>query len=187
VHAPVGNNTRLLEELDNDVKKSSDLPTTGIPGLIPLNGNGARLDLYIQVPTKEQWTVYDTRSKIQKLCNAFYMRHKCEKDSCKFDHKPLEPDAYYCLQYLLKEWPCKKGGRCRRLDCISGHVCQKKGCQGSALGCKLKPDLHRVDCKVAEWVKPVVEHENENDDWSNISSDTHSVDAASVPALIDFQ
>lgn len=56
------------------------------------------------------------------------------------------------LEYVLKCNPCPKKGNCRASDCYYGHICQKDGCQGQMKGCRMKPDLHSVDPKMASMV-----------------------------------
>ncbi|KAF1956889.1 hypothetical protein CC80DRAFT_592916 [Byssothecium circinans] len=157
-------NAKLLKELDSNIhlEKTIQLPIMGNPGRIPVNANNERLDLYMRPPTKAQWYKYESRYKSKKLCNDFYLRHACAKNPCDFDHSPLEPDVYDCLKYVVKERPCKKKDECRVLGCLWSHVCQRVSCDGK--GCKLPHSMHKMDQKVAEWVKPDAEQDEEEDD-----------------------
>jgi len=106
-------------------------------------------------PTEIEWAIYQNRAKAKKLCNAHYLRDCCDNAYCELDHEPLPPAGHYCLEFINKELPCKKEGRCRLLDCQKGHICQRPGCSTSrSNGCMMPDRAHEVDRKVTQWVKP---------------------------------
>ncbi|KAF1967122.1 hypothetical protein BU23DRAFT_543336 [Bimuria novae-zelandiae CBS 107.79] len=153
-HPAMEINAKLLGQPDEVTRRSSTLPIINQNGLIPINGNNERLDLHMRPPTAEQWKVWHARIAIKKPCNDFNIRRACSKANCSYDHVFIEPDASYCMQYLLKETPCEEGSKCRVLECFKGHVCQKDGCEGNLSGCKFARKVHAVDLHVANWVKP---------------------------------
>jgi hypothetical protein len=134
---------------------ASPLPTQLIAGLIPINANGQRLDTQRSAPTPAQWAKFETRQKTKKACTDFSLRKLCNRLVCEYSHDPLDSDEYYVLQYIRHEFPCSKKGKCRRLDCYDGHVCQKDSCaNGKAKFCKMTPEMHNMDRGLADWVKP---------------------------------
>lgn len=124
---------------------SNILPNLPVPGFIPLNKNDERLDIFIPPPTPESWIIYNARFHRQKPCNDYFLQGSCIKPNCPYDHTPLEPQARYCLEYVLKCSPCPRRGACRLSSCFYGHICQKEGCMGQMKGCKMKADQHHVD------------------------------------------
>ncbi|KAH7068710.1 hypothetical protein FB567DRAFT_555309 [Paraphoma chrysanthemicola] len=131
------------------------LPTEARPGLIPINSNGHRLDIYVACPSEAQYKLYHARIRDQKLCSPFHLQGSCTGRVCNFDHSPADPDTVACLRFQVADWPCKEEGECRRADCYYGHVCQKSKCSGGKVAtCKFKGSGHNVDCKVAEWIRP---------------------------------
>jgi hypothetical protein len=97
---------------------------------------------------------------------------------CKLNHSVLDVDEDYYLRYVRREHSCVEKGRCRRLDCLDGHVCQREAC---AKGVHKSPCslMHRVDYAVAKWVKP---------DDGEFGSDMSSPDESKIPEfnLIDL-
>jgi hypothetical protein len=152
---------------------SSSLPRTLPPGFIPLNKDMHRLDTYIRPPTEKEWAIYHARVQNQKLCthlsnesmyiiptltmypvstgNSFHLQGVCNS-FCPFDHRELEPESRYVLEYVLKCSTCPQKGTCRKSDCIYGHLCQQDGCQGQMKGCRMKAELHAIDPKLASIV-----------------------------------
>jgi hypothetical protein len=123
--------------------------------LVPINAVGQRLDTYMTPPTDTQWRKFEARNKMKKLCTDYHLGHSCQREICKFDHGQVDVDEYYCLRFVRHESPCAKRGRCRRLDCYDGHVCQKYACaKGRAKSCKMVAEMHNMVCEVTHWVKP---------------------------------
>lgn len=134
---------------------ASQLPTRAIPGRIPVNAVGHRLDIYIPPPTQAQWDLYSARKNKKKLCSAFHLGHGCDMPStCHYDHTPISYDVYYCLKYILKGYTCNYKGECYREDCSYGHVCQKEKCvRGGPRGCRFGRAVHDMDMQVSHWVE----------------------------------
>lgn len=133
---------------------STNLPTEGRPGLIPVNASGHRLDIYFPAPNDTQWAEYTKRLKHKKPCNAFHIRKSCVTPNCVFDHTPLSAATLLCLKYFLLKLPCKRKGNCRRVDCYNGHLCQRRLCPGTrAKGCQFQDRSHGVDMEVVRWVE----------------------------------
>jgi hypothetical protein len=144
---------------------SSVLPTHPVPGFIPLNKDKQRLDIFIPPPTQEAWVVYNARFHRQKPCNDHFLQGLCSKLNCPYDHSPLEPQAQYCLEYVVKCSPCPRRGACRSAGCFYGHICQKNECTGQMKGCRMKAEQHNIDPILASMV-PVEEEMLEHDELS---------------------
>ncbi|KAF2116207.1 hypothetical protein BDV96DRAFT_573557 [Lophiotrema nucula] len=147
---------------------SALLPTSVVPGFLPLNKDGHRLDVYMQPPTQDEWVVYNARFRRQKPCNNWHLQRSCTTFHCPYDHSDLEPEARRALEYVLKCSPCPNKGACRASDCFYGHLCQKDDCVGQAKGCRMKADLHNVDPKLASMVPAedeMVHNGGYNDDF----------------------
>lgn len=132
-----------------------------IPGHIPLNIDGQRIDIVMFSPTTSQWNQWKQhdanaqKHQSSRIYYNFHLRSSCKDATCGFDHSYISPGVHYCLRYLVKVLPCKQHGGCRRLGCLKGHICQKKACiAGEARTCKFDDDRHNMDLRVAKWVKP---------------------------------
>jgi len=142
----------------NRSKISSVLPTSLIPGFIPVNKSLKRLDPYMPNPSQQEWKKYNTLFHQSKPCNALHLQGVCTTFPCPFDHSPLDASTKRVLEYVVKCNPCPQKGECRKDDCIYGHVCQKDGCttqSGQGIkGCRFKADLHYgvEDCKLGSLV-----------------------------------
>ena len=169
---------------------ASPLPTSVIPERIPINAVGHRLDTYNIAPTGAQWSLYKARNSKKKLCSAFYLAHACPMPgSCHYDHTPISSDVYHCLQYMLKEYPCRKKGGCRRLDCFAGHICQRRACaQGKSAVCKFKYEVHCMDMKLANWVEPETDKSKSEERRDEKQSSKGSTQSCNTPTglLIDL-
>jgi hypothetical protein len=135
------------------------LPTAVVPGFIPLNKDGNRLDVHLRAPTTEEWKAYNTRFANSKPCNAFHLLRSCTTFACPYDHDPVDADVKEVLKYVLRGNPCPRKGKCRRSECVLGHVCQKEGRWGQGQGtggkgCRIKPECHykEEECKVGSLV-----------------------------------
>ncbi|KAF2130287.1 hypothetical protein P153DRAFT_313993 [Dothidotthia symphoricarpi CBS 119687] len=134
---------------------ATHLPRQGITGKIPINAAAERLDLYMKAPTSAQWAAYEERMYTKKPCNAYHLHDACDRNPCPDDHAPVSPDVYYCLQYVLRGFPCEKGGRCRLLLCYSGHVCQSDECVPMKHDeCTMPASMHDMDLTLVDWVQP---------------------------------
>lgn len=126
-------------------------------GMIPVNDANQRLDYYISPPSRSQLGRYHARYKNKKLCNAFHLDGGCQHADCEFDHRPVDRDLQHVLHFASRFRRCNrnKSGKCRRLDCNRGHVCQKPKClaAGSRMGrCLITEELHGIDFKLHMWV-----------------------------------
>lgn len=153
---------------------SSSLPTSVVPGFIPLNKDGQRIDAFIRPPTQDEWATYQARFRRQKPCNSHHLQGVCTQFNCPYDHSELEPETRHCLEYVLKCNPCTKKGGCRVSDCFYGHVCQKDDCVGQMKGCRLKFEQHNVDPKLASMV-PAEDDEVVHDDDVQTPSDMNAM------------
>ncbi|ORY08445.1 hypothetical protein BCR34DRAFT_630449, partial [Clohesyomyces aquaticus] len=125
-------------------------------GRIPVNEDDQRIETStIRKPTQLEWDLYKAAVQIKKLYNFFQVLGKCTVPNCTMDHGRLDPAVVKALRYMLKEYPCKKQGRCRRIDCYNGHMCQRHSCwNGKRPGCRFPSNMHRMDTKVARWIDP---------------------------------
>lgn len=135
--------------------------TTKTEGLIPINKDGDRIDVFLPPPKPEAWELYQQRARIHKVCNDIHLAGRCQKPSCHFDHSPLEPEAIYVMKYILSGFPCSKKGKCRQATCYNGHICQRDGCSGGK-PCKLNYSMHFLDPRVFEWLPPIDQPEPGN-------------------------
>jgi hypothetical protein len=135
--------------------------TTKTEGLIPVNKDGDRIDVFLPPPKPEAWELYQQRARIHKVCNELHLTGKCLKTNCAFDHSPLEPEAIYVMRYILRGFPCPRKGRCRQAICYNGHICQRDGCSGGK-PCKLNHSMHSLDPRVFEWQPPIYQPEPVN-------------------------
>jgi hypothetical protein len=122
-------------------------------GRIPVNKDGERIDTFLPKPTSDAWGLYKERANKHKLCNAFHLGGSCPNIPCGFDHNPLDPSAKYVMKYILRDYSCPRGSKCRSAKCYYGHICQRDGCYGGK-PCKFKLQFHTVDPNVVEWLPP---------------------------------
>jgi hypothetical protein len=145
-------------------------PNDGLVGPHSQNAAGHRLDTILPLPREAQWEAFHIRKNDCKICNTFHFRNGCNDTACKFDHSPITPDIRCVLAFMLKEWPCRQGGDCRRSGCLYGYVYQKKACAlAKSLRCKYRRAGHSVDTRVDKRVQP-----NEMDDGMGSSAETSS-------------
>ncbi|KAL5377340.1 hypothetical protein DPSP01_009838 [Paraphaeosphaeria sporulosa] len=149
----IDNNTMLRKKLGADLVKAVHLPTCSLAGLIPVNFSDGRLDIYARQPTQQEWIAYNARNSQRKVCGFYQMGQPCKTTPCGFDRRHLGLDALHILKFLLKNVPCVEEPSCRRLDCFSGHVCQKDGCRVTSAD-KIRRDNHTSDLWVSKFVKP---------------------------------
>ena len=85
----------------------------------------------------------------QHFCSAYHLRNSCAASSvgkpCSFRHGPrLNDDQLRFLKRGPRRKPCDLGSRCRRYDCIYGHVCPNQPRCERGLNCPLYK-FHEVD------------------------------------------
>ena len=152
-HTPAPN-IRIRQDIESQQEKAARLLPREAPepGLIPLNGQDWRLDLYHPSPSSEQLKTWKEHTSKIKVCNNYHLGLGCEMNGCQYDHHTLPPDQVETLRIMNRNNPCKHQGGCRKKDCPKGHVCQKD-CRGSAIPgmCKLPARAHQVDFAVARW------------------------------------
>jgi hypothetical protein len=135
--------------------RTPKLPMQSIPGLIPINSSGERLNTFMSPPIRAQWTKFTESYQNKKLCNHFYLSYSCTQDACNLDHSPLGPDEYYTLQYASHGYACALRGKCRRLNCYSGHVCQNPACEnGRVETFRMNVEIHTTNYGSAQWIAP---------------------------------
>ncbi|PVI05055.1 hypothetical protein DM02DRAFT_610926 [Periconia macrospinosa] len=143
---------------------STLLPTSQVPGFIPVNKDNQRLDVYVPRPSQSEWSAYSTHFQHKKPCNNLYLNGLCTNgEDCIYDHSPITPVIGRVLEYVVKTSPCPQRDACRSGTCVLGHVCQKEGCAGPGKGCRMKPKMHNMDLKLASMV-PAEDEWSEEDD-----------------------
>jgi hypothetical protein len=157
---------------------SSQLPTMTTKGLIPLNAAKQRLDCYMAPPTQEAWVIYNARFNRKKPCNDHHLQASCTRFQCPYDHTELEPQARYCLEYVVKCSPCPRKGKCRSADCFYGHICQRDDCLGQMKGCRMKMEQHRANPAMAT----VVAAEEDMLEHDDLTADMHAQEAGDYVA-----
>lgn len=136
--------------------------------LIPVNKDGERIDTYCPYPPEKSWIYYHRTFKKYKLCNKYHLGGVCRDTDCQYDHTEAESPVLEVMKYILRQTPCRRGGRCRSLKCYTGHICQKENCKG----CRFPRHAHTLELQVTDWVVPLDENGNEdevttNDDFSD--------------------
>ncbi|KAE8847463.1 hypothetical protein HRS9122_04370 [Pyrenophora teres f. teres] len=145
---------KKLSKVTTGQKATHSIPETRAG--IPVNSDGDRIDDYMVPPTNSQWSIYEARVSENKLCTPFHLANGCEnRTTCTYDHDRITPTITYCLRYTLRKVPCRKRGACRIQGCFMGHCCRNTACKdGKIRRCKLTPQMHGVDMRVADWVQP---------------------------------
>lgn len=135
---------------------STMLPPVGgkADDLIPVNGEGSRIDTYLPDPPADCWEAFQRRTKHKKLCNKHHLARRCRDVNCEFDHTDVNPAELSVVKYILRQHPCSKGSRCRSIKCYTGHICQKNGCKGIR-PCRFKWAAHTLDLHIAQWELPI--------------------------------
>lgn len=173
-HVPEDQKSVSNEGSSSNTNVADILPSSSVPGFIPLNKDGQRIDTYIRPPTTEEWRIYNTRYHRQKICNNFHLRRLCTDMNCTFDHSELEPESRHTLEYVVRVTACPKKGDCRAADCPHGHICQKANCTGYGRGCILPKYFHSVDPRMQSMekaVEPEAEAAGQNDSQPLITTD----------------
>ena len=148
-------NIRARQDIESQQEKAARmLPREAPePGLIPVNSQDYRLDLYHPTPSSEQLRTWKEHTSKIKVCNNYHLGLGCDTNGCQYDHQPLSAEQLETLRIMNRNTPCKFQGACRKKDCPKGHVCEKD-CRGSAIPgmCKLPGRAHNMDFSVAKWV-----------------------------------
>ena len=114
-----------------------------------LNINDERVDPELEEVAYETCESVLDRMEVKRFCVYYHLQHSCVATSlgkpCNFRHGPrLNNDELRFLKQDVRKLPCTFGSRCRKPDCIFGHVCANQP------GCKKGPScplnrLHKVD------------------------------------------
>lgn len=146
--------------------------------LIPLNGDGHRIDVLLPKASQEDQTTLRKRIQAgQKLCNDYQLNGICRSLDCQYDHNLLAPESLNVLRHMARQIPCARKGSCRRAACYKGHHCAKSGCRN----CKLGYKAHGVDINVHEWVDP---EDHGNGERTESSASLEDVDGVSLGSPI---
>ncbi|KAK4950230.1 hypothetical protein LTR10_011209 [Elasticomyces elasticus] len=148
----IGNNSTSNEATDF----GSQLPS-GIPdGKIAVNSRDQRLDIFND-PSPEDVSSFNSRTSRRKLCNNYHLQNNCpnSKEDCEYDHAYASEGVVAALRQIVATQPCPRRGGCRKLNCISGHLCQRADCKfrGGKVYCKFPPNAHSVDMRLAGFVQ----------------------------------
>ena len=125
-----------------------------IPGRIPVNAKGQRLDYYTQMPSTSDWQHWQDYMRMigkdVKPCRSFHLTNGCRfRDDCCYGHCTISAQILEAFRYTVKRIPCSKGSHCPVVDCIYGHVCQKPNCITDDLeSCSMRK-FHGVDLAFA--------------------------------------
>lgn len=154
------NTSRNLFTTEEKALQVSAAPKISLPlqdhsGRIPINAGGHSINTYLDPPTSIQWDLHKARISKKKLCSPFHVGKGCNAKQCAYDHRPLSSDERDCMQYALRELPCRKGGTWRDGLCFMGHTCRHRGYKGGRnMHCKLPVRSHMIDLVVVEWITP---------------------------------
>lgn len=124
------------------------------PDQVPVNKYGQRLDYYIKLPEYSVRQAYHERYPNHiKPCKWHHLIKYCHVGAeCSYDHSELKPEFVQILRNAVRKIPCKLGSKCRRPECIFGHICQNKKCaEEKVKTCPLRK-FHRVDPSVTCWL-----------------------------------
>lgn len=148
-------NIRMRQDIESQQEKAARLLPREAPeaGLIPLNCQDWRIDVYHPTLSSEQLRTWKEHTSKIKVCNNYHLGLGCDTYGCQYNHHPLPPDQLETLRIMNRNNPCKQQGACRKKDCPKGHICQKD-CRGGAIPgmCKLPARAHLADFNVIKWV-----------------------------------
>ncbi|KAK1060115.1 hypothetical protein LTR12_011142 [Friedmanniomyces endolithicus] len=128
----------------------------GVPdGMIAVNARNYRLDEYAD-PLPDDVKEFNYRTSRRKLCDNYHLQGSCPNsaEDCAYDHSYASPGVTSALRQVVNGTPCPRRGACRRLNCLSGHICQKADCKyrGGKGFCRLPFDVHTLELEVARFV-----------------------------------
>ncbi len=123
-----------------------------------LNVNDERVDRELREVDDEISESMLDRMEVRRFCLFYHLQNSCGATllgkPCKFRHGPRLSDAE--LRFLkldARKMPCNFGSRCRRADCMYGHVCpDQPGCSRGS-NCLLY-QFHEVDKTVIKIWSP---------------------------------
>ncbi|KAK0347849.1 hypothetical protein LTR59_005745 [Friedmanniomyces endolithicus] len=134
---------------------ATQLPKDIPDGMIPVNARNYRLDEYAN-PLPDDVREFNYRTSRRKLCNNYHLQGSCPNsaEDCAYDHSYASPGVTSALRQVVNGTPCPRRGACRRLNCLSGHICQKADCKyrGGKAFCRLPFDVHTLQLEVARFV-----------------------------------
>ena len=96
----------------NTSRKPGSLPLVheAIPGHIPVNAKGKRLDYYTQRPSTSDW-----QACLQKIgngdqpCRWFHLAKVCHfRDGCSHDHSAISAQVLEACRYTVRRIPCDR-------------------------------------------------------------------------------
>jgi len=136
-------------------RKPASLPQVheAIPGHVPVNAKGQRLDYYTQSPSAGDWQAYLRKiGNGDQPCRWFHLAKVCHfRDGCSHDHSAISAQVLETFRYTSKRIPCDRGSHCLLIDCVYGHVCQEPDCITDDLkSCSMRR-FHAVDLAFAPW------------------------------------
>ncbi|CAN9221439.1 unnamed protein product [Alternaria alternata] len=137
------------------IRKPASLPQVheAIPGHIPVNAKGQRLDYYTQRPSTSDWQAYLRKiGSDGQPCRWFHFAKVCHfQDDRSYDHSAMSFRVLEAFRYTVKRIPCQLGSYCSLIDCMYGHVCQEPHCITEDLeSCRMRR-FHDVDVTFASW------------------------------------
>ena len=159
------------DDFSSVLPRAEDIP----PGDVPINKRQHRLDACMPPATSEEWSAFNARAARHKLCNQYHLTGGCPNSSeCQYDHSPISPAVYKCLEQVARSLPCGRRGGCRVYACSNGHICQKPDCKhrGGKTFCKIPFSAHTVDLQIAQYVPGVAQQSiapEEKDDYTMMS------------------
>ncbi|KAK1086585.1 hypothetical protein LTR48_003444 [Friedmanniomyces endolithicus] len=134
---------------------ATQLPKDVPDGMIPVNARNYRLDEYAD-PLPDDVREFNYRTSRRKLCNNYHLQGSCPNsaEDCAYDHSYASPGVTSALRQVVNGTPCPRRGACRRLNCLSGHICQKADCKyrGGKAFCRIPFDVHALELEVARFV-----------------------------------
>lgn len=100
-----------------------------------LNINDERIDHELGEVDHETSESMLDRMEVQRFCIYYHLQNFCltvpQGKTCNFRHGPkLNKDELRFLKQYLRRSRCEFGSRCRKPDCLYGHVCPNQpGCE----------------------------------------------------------
>ncbi|KAL4894862.1 hypothetical protein BDV59DRAFT_164990 [Aspergillus ambiguus] len=143
---------------------------------IAVNDENERLDTYCPMPSPDAWDAYTRRARRHKICNKYQLGGECGNLSCEYDHSPVESTIVSVMRFIMRQYSCPKGGRCRSLKCYLGHLCQKDSCKGCK-PCKFDRHAHSLNIRFSQWVTPIEHEEDHATSASPVSEDSLEVNS----------
>ncbi|KAK1973294.1 hypothetical protein LZ30DRAFT_611260, partial [Colletotrichum cereale] len=114
-------------------------------GCVAVNPRDFRLDPYTPSPSPGAIHKFKAETKTKSPCNKFHLSKSCKAgQDCNYSHDKLDEGNLQVLDFLARQIPCQKRGKCRDVACCSGHICQKINCKsrGGSFFCKIPQTSH---------------------------------------------